>query len=43
MQFNEGLAAIKLDDKKGYINLSGKLIVEPKYEEVIFLWTEELQ
>lgn len=33
LMFSEGLARVKIDDKYGYIDRTGKIVIEPKYDE----------
>lgn len=34
LPFSEGLAAIKIQDKWGFVDLNGKLVIAPQFEEV---------
>jgi WG containing repeat len=33
--FSEGLSAVKIDDKWGYINQTGKVVIQPQFK---FAW-----
>ncbi len=33
--FREGLAAVEINDKWGYIDKTGKIVIEPKYDEAV--------
>ena len=36
--FNEGMAVVRVDNKYGYIDKTGKEVVKPKYDEAYRFW-----
>jgi len=40
--FSESLAAVKIGDKWGYIDTTGKLVIQPQYD-MVNGFSEELQ
>ena len=33
--FSEGLAAVELDEKMGYIDIKGKLVIDPQFDRAL--------